>query len=311
MQVASDALHRRDQPADPLRLVTCLTVEQLRKIWEPGSTVDNWRRSTPRFPICPAAVRQPRLGNLQVLHARHQRRARGEPDGFPHDRRPPRHGGGRRRRAGRARLLRLLVLPAEPGTAVRARDRRRKRLRGPVRGVGSRRVVPPARPLALHLRQPGHARREPGLRSFVRYVLENARPIADEALFVPLMSRSGRRRCGSSWTRSAASPFSRLSQELHHPGARRPGPARETGGMTTRIFSMLSIFARPGPARLRGRLWWRRRRGRRRRRHHCRRLEHGRPLRHQGRGGLQGRRGRRRHGRHIGHGRRLRALLRR
>ena len=28
----------------------CLTVEQLRKIWEPGSTVDNWNEVDPKFP---------------------------------------------------------------------------------------------------------------------------------------------------------------------------------------------------------------------------------------------------------------------
>ncbi|MEV6784948.1 PstS family phosphate ABC transporter substrate-binding protein [Streptomyces sp. NPDC051098] len=30
--------------------VECLTVEQLRKIWEPGSKVDNWKQVDPKFP---------------------------------------------------------------------------------------------------------------------------------------------------------------------------------------------------------------------------------------------------------------------
>ena len=30
--------------------VTCLTVEQLKAIWEPGSTVDNWQDLVPSFP---------------------------------------------------------------------------------------------------------------------------------------------------------------------------------------------------------------------------------------------------------------------
>ncbi len=52
--------------------VTCLTVDQLKKIWEPGSKVDSWQDVDPSFPDTPAsAVRAGNgLGHIRLLHRR-------------------------------------------------------------------------------------------------------------------------------------------------------------------------------------------------------------------------------------------------
>jgi phosphate transport system substrate-binding protein len=54
LQVANDALtvvvNKENTWAD------CLTVEQLKKIWEPGSTVKNWNEVDPSFPDVPLAL---------------------------------------------------------------------------------------------------------------------------------------------------------------------------------------------------------------------------------------------------------------
>lgn len=54
LQVANDALTvvvNKDNT-----FVNCLTVEQLRKIWEPGSTVKSWNEVDPTFPAEPLAL---------------------------------------------------------------------------------------------------------------------------------------------------------------------------------------------------------------------------------------------------------------
>jgi phosphate transport system substrate-binding protein len=48
LQVATDALTNVVNPENDW--ATCLSVEQLNKIWEPGSTVDNWNQVDPSYP---------------------------------------------------------------------------------------------------------------------------------------------------------------------------------------------------------------------------------------------------------------------
>lgn len=54
LQVANDALTVVVNPANTW--ATCLTVEQLKKIWEPGSTVNNWNQVDPSFPSEPLTL---------------------------------------------------------------------------------------------------------------------------------------------------------------------------------------------------------------------------------------------------------------
>ena len=189
LQVASDALTVAINRPILYDWVTCLTVEQLTE--DLGAGLDGRQLAGGR-PVVPGpaaeAVRQPGLRHLQVLHARHQRRARGEPHRLPRDGRPPRDGRGRRRRARRARAT-----SASPSTSRIASASPRSRSTAATGCVepsaetvhdGSYR--PLARSLYIYVNQASLDGSRP-LRSFVRYILENARPIADEALFVPLL----------------------------------------------------------------------------------------------------------------------------
>jgi phosphate transport system substrate-binding protein len=51
LQVATDALTNVVNPANDW--ATCLTVDQLRAIWEPGSKVTSWKQVDPSFPDVP------------------------------------------------------------------------------------------------------------------------------------------------------------------------------------------------------------------------------------------------------------------
>jgi phosphate transport system substrate-binding protein len=53
-QVATDALTNVVNKANDW--ATCLTVDQLKKIWEPGSKVENWNQIDPSFPDAPLVV---------------------------------------------------------------------------------------------------------------------------------------------------------------------------------------------------------------------------------------------------------------
>jgi phosphate transport system substrate-binding protein len=53
-QVATDALTNVVNSGNDW--ATCLTVEQLKKIWEPGSTVSNWNQVDPSFPDVPLTL---------------------------------------------------------------------------------------------------------------------------------------------------------------------------------------------------------------------------------------------------------------
>ena len=109
----------------------CLTVEQLKKIWQPGSKIKNWKDVDPSFPSQNAVAfrRGDRLRHLRLLHRRDRRRGRGEPLGLHGDRGRQRHGSRRRRRKGSAGLLRAFLLREQQGQAEGSRDRRRRRLR--------------------------------------------------------------------------------------------------------------------------------------------------------------------------------------
>jgi phosphate transport system substrate-binding protein len=56
LQVANDALSVVVNPANDW--VTCLTIEQLRKVWDQGSTVTNWNQVDPAFPDKPLGEKQ-------------------------------------------------------------------------------------------------------------------------------------------------------------------------------------------------------------------------------------------------------------
>ena len=138
--------HRRRQLRE--RLGNCLTVDQLKKIWEPGSKIDELESDRPRASRTRSSARRPGdgLGHVRLLHGRDQRRGRSEPLRLHRQRGRQRNRPGGRGRQGRARVLRLHLLRGEPGQAEGSRGRRRRRLRRPERRDGAgRRPTPRSR----------------------------------------------------------------------------------------------------------------------------------------------------------------------
>ena len=107
-----------------------------------------------------------------------------------------RHRAGRRRRPGRARLPRLLVLRGEPGQAEGARGRRRRGLRRAERRDRTGRRLHAALPAAVRLREAERARASRRSTDFLRYILDNERRSPSR--------RSSSRSTRSSSTRTAA-----------------------------------------------------------------------------------------------------------
>ncbi len=168
---------------------TCLTIDQLKAIWEPGVEGDELESGRSVVPRCRAeAVRAWHgLGHVRLLHRRHQRRGGREQDGLLAERGRQRHRPGCLWRRRRARVLRILVLRAEPGHAQGTRGRRRRRLHRPEcrRRHRTRPYTPLSRPLFVYAKQSSFDDNE-DVQSFVQYMLDNNDSIATDSLFVPL-----------------------------------------------------------------------------------------------------------------------------
>jgi phosphate transport system substrate-binding protein len=186
-QVASDALTVAIYRPILHDWVTCLTVDQLRKIWEPGSTVSNWRQVDASFPDVPLKLfANPDSGTFRYFN----RVINGDPDasrtdyGATED-----HSDTVEAVAGERGALgyfgfsyyfanrdRLSALEIDGGNGCVAPA---------PESVHDGSYVPLGRRLFIYVSQDSLDRRR-DLRSFVRYILENAETIADESLFVPL-----------------------------------------------------------------------------------------------------------------------------
>ena len=160
--------------------VDCLTTDQLKKIWDKGSKVKNYNEVDPKLPDAEAEPVRPRhrLRHLRLLHRRRstvRRATRARTTS------PPRTTTCSSRASsgddGRPRLLRLLLLRAEPGQAEPGRRRRRRRLRQAEHGDDPGRQLQAAVAAAVHVPERQGARaaageglhglraREPGGRS--------------------------------------------------------------------------------------------------------------------------------------------------
>ena len=112
--------------------VDCLTIEQLKKIWDQGSKVDNWNEVDPSFPDADAEAVRPghRLRHVRLLHRRDQRRGGRQPQRLP----APREDDnvtvqGVEGDEGGLGYFGFSLLRAEQGQAQPRRGRRRRRLR--------------------------------------------------------------------------------------------------------------------------------------------------------------------------------------
>jgi phosphate transport system substrate-binding protein len=188
LQVASDALTVAINRPILYDWVTCLTLAQLRSIWEPGSEVDNWQELDPSYPDLPLKLYANadsgtfRFFTLVINGERGASRTdylatddhRETAEGVAGERGALGYFGFSFYQQNRARLSALAIDGGHGCVAPSAET------------VHDGSYRPLSRSLYIYVNQ-AKLDESRALRSFVRYVLENARPIADEALFVPLI----------------------------------------------------------------------------------------------------------------------------
>lgn len=188
LQVASDALTVAINRPILYDWVTCLTLDQLRKIWEPGSTVDNWQEVDASYPDLPLKLyANPDSGTFRffTLVINGERGASRTDYLATEDHRETAEDvAGERGALGyfgfsfyQQHRDRISALEIDGGNGCVAPS---------VETVHDGSYRPLARSLYIYVNQSSLDESRP-LRSFVRYILENERLIADEALFVPLL----------------------------------------------------------------------------------------------------------------------------
>ena len=188
LRVASDALTVAIHRPILYDWVTCLTLDQLRRIWEPDSKVSNWNEVDPSFPDVPLHLYGPhpdsgtfRFFTFVVNGERGASRTdysatedhNDTVEGIAAERGALGYFGFSYFQRNRGRLAALEI---DGGNGCVAPS---------VENVRNGTYQPLARELFMYVNQKSlDSSRE--LRAFVRYVLENAREIAVEELFVPL-----------------------------------------------------------------------------------------------------------------------------
>ena len=191
LRVASDALTVAIHRPILYDWVTCLTVEQLRKIWHPDSTVANWNEVDPSFPDVPLKLYGPLPGSGTFRYftfAINGERGASRTDytatedhndtveGIAAERGALGYFGFSYYQENRDRLSALAIDGGSGCVAPSAES------------VHNGSYEPLSRPLFVYVNQSAlDESRE--LRAFIRFVLENSGEIADEALYVPLSKR--------------------------------------------------------------------------------------------------------------------------
>ena len=162
---------------------TCLTVAELKKIWEPGSKVNNWKDVRAGFPdAVPEAVRRRHgLRHVRVLHREDQRQGEGLALGLLGER-------GRQRRSSRAlRARRVHWGTSASRTTSRTRtssrsSRSRTRRRAPAsprrsQPTQNNTYKPLARPLFVYAKGDAFKRKE--VQAFIDYIFDNEKADRD------------------------------------------------------------------------------------------------------------------------------------
>jgi phosphate transport system substrate-binding protein len=188
LQVANDAITIAIHKPILYDWVTCLTVEQLRRIWEPDSPVTNWNQVDESFPNVPLRLYGADEGSGTVGYftfvingergASRTDYAATDDDndtveGVADDKGALGYFGFSYYQSNRARLNALEV---DGGKGCVAPS---------VRSVQDGTYEPLSRPLFVYVQQRA-LEQSKSLRQFVRFWLENQRTIAKHALFVPL-----------------------------------------------------------------------------------------------------------------------------
>jgi phosphate transport system substrate-binding protein len=188
LQVANDAITVAIHKPILFDWVTCLTVDQLREIWEPDSQVDNWNEVDPSFPDVPLRLYGADEGsgtfgyftfviNGERGASRTDYAATDDDndtvEGVADDKGALGYFGFSYYQANRERLNALEV------------DGGRGCVAPSVETVQSGAYEPLSRPLFVYVQKRALVEREP-VRAFVEHMLRNDAAIAEEALFVPL-----------------------------------------------------------------------------------------------------------------------------
>ena len=219
LQVANDAITIAIHKPILFDWVTCLTVEQLRQIWEPDSEVTNWNQVDSSFPDVPLRLYGADEGsgtfgyftfviNGERGASRTDYSATDDDndtvEGVADDKGALGYFGFSYYQANRDRLNALEV---DGGQGCVAPS---------VETVQNGTYRPLSRPLYIYVRKQRLAESRP-LRQFVQYMLRNQASIAESALFVPLSesqlassSRSSRRASLSRATACASPGFHRI-----------------------------------------------------------------------------------------------------
>jgi len=188
LQVASDALTVAIHRPILYDWVTCLTVEQLRKIWEPDSRVSNWNEVHPSFPDVALRLYGAdtdsgtfRYFTFVINGERGASRTdysateddNDTVEGIADDKGALGYFGFSYFQQNRDRLSALEI---DGGQGCVAPS---------IQTVHDGSYKPLSRPLFVYVNQSALDRTR-ALRTFVRFILENQEAIAEDALFVPL-----------------------------------------------------------------------------------------------------------------------------
>jgi phosphate transport system substrate-binding protein len=172
---------------------TCLTVAELRRIWDSGSSVDNWRDVRPGFPNVPLKLFGPGTDSgtfdffTEVINGR-ARRSRTDYLASENDNVLVSGVAGERGGMGYFGLSyyvenrdRLKLLRVDGGRGCVAPS---------VATVQGGSYRPLSRPLFIYAKRASFRRAE--VRAFLGFVLNNQRAIATRARYVPLTARQAR-----------------------------------------------------------------------------------------------------------------------
>jgi phosphate transport system substrate-binding protein len=172
---------------------SCLTVAELKKIWDNGSRVDNWRDVRAGFPNVPLKLFGPGTDSgtfdffTEVINGR-ARRSRSDFAASENDNVLVQGVAGERGAMGyfglsyyQANRERLKLLGIDGGNGCVTPN---------VATVQARRYKPLSRPLFIYAKRASFTR--PEVRAFLGFVLNNQKAIATRARFVPLTDRQAR-----------------------------------------------------------------------------------------------------------------------
>jgi phosphate transport system substrate-binding protein len=186
LQVATDALTNVVNTANDW--VTCLTVEQLNAIWEPGSSVKNWNQVDPSFPDVPlklygAGTDSGTFDYFTDVINGEEGASRTDYSATEDDNVTVQGVAGDRGALGyfgfsyfEENQDTLKALEVDGGSGCVAPS---------VETAQNGSYTPLARPLFMYVRT-SSLESNPNVEEFVRYALDNEQTIAEEALFVPL-----------------------------------------------------------------------------------------------------------------------------